>query len=97
MKSAIETIAKGQARLVRECSLSMGSEYSLTTDPCQDHASVDFVSLTLTKSTVDARRASQPAQGTSTESSVGESLATTYSAGSASERFRRTWVSRGGT
>jgi hypothetical protein len=38
-----------------------------------------------------------PAQGTSTESSVGESRATTYSAGSASERFWSRWVSRGGT
>ena len=42
-------------------------------------------------------RAIQPAQGTSTESSVGESRATTYSAGSVSERFSRMWVSRGGT
>jgi NAD(P)-dependent dehydrogenase (short-subunit alcohol dehydrogenase family) len=38
-----------------------------------------------------------PAHGTSTESSVGESRATTYSAGSASERFWSRWVSRGGT
>src|SRR3954454_19997927 len=38
----------------------------------------------------------QPAQGTSTESSVGESRATTYSAASASERLVRRWVSRGG-
>jgi len=44
-----------------------------------------------------AATAAQPAQGTSTESSVGESRATTYSAGSASERFWRRWVSRGGT
>jgi uncharacterized membrane protein YphA (DoxX/SURF4 family) len=39
----------------------------------------------------------QSAQGTSTESSVGASRATTYSAGSVSERFSRTCVSRGGT
>jgi uncharacterized membrane protein YphA (DoxX/SURF4 family) len=39
----------------------------------------------------------QPAQGTSTESSVGASRATTYRAGSESERFSRMWVSRGGT
>ncbi len=38
-----------------------------------------------------------PAQGTSTESSVGESRATTYSAGSESDRFWSKWVSRGGT
>jgi len=38
-----------------------------------------------------------PAQGTSTESSVGESRATTYSAASASERLVSKWVSRGGT
>ena len=37
------------------------------------------------------------AQGTSTESSVGESRATTYSAASSSERFSTTCVSRGGT
>ena len=37
------------------------------------------------------------AHGTSTESSIGESRATTYSAGSASERLTRMWVSRGGT
>ena len=37
------------------------------------------------------------AQGTSTESSVGESRATTYSAPSDSERFWRMCVSRGGT
>jgi FAD/FMN-containing dehydrogenase len=37
------------------------------------------------------------AQGTSTESSVGESRATTYSAALASERFWRMCVSRGGT
>jgi len=43
---------------------------------------------------VDSR---YPAQGTSTESSVGESRATTYSAGSVLERFCRMWVSRGGT
>jgi uncharacterized membrane protein YphA (DoxX/SURF4 family) len=39
----------------------------------------------------------QSAQGTSTESSVGASRATTYSAGSVSERFSSTCVSRGGT
>jgi hypothetical protein len=37
------------------------------------------------------------AQGTSTESSVGESRATTYSAGSSSDRLRTVCVSRGGT
>ena len=44
-----------------------------------------------------ARSGAQPAQGTSTESSVGASRATTYWAGSVSERFSRMWVSRGGT
>jgi uncharacterized membrane protein YphA (DoxX/SURF4 family) len=43
------------------------------------------------------RLAAQSAQGTSTESSVGASRATTYSAGSVSDRFSRTCVSRGGT
>jgi putative oxidoreductase len=43
------------------------------------------------------RVVAQSAQGTSTESSVGASRATTYSAGSVSERFSRTCVSRGGT
>ena len=38
-----------------------------------------------------------PAHGTSTEFSVGESRATTYSAGSVSERLTTTWVWRGGT
>ena len=38
-----------------------------------------------------------PAHGTSTESSVGESRATTYSAGSVAERLTTTWVWRGGT
>jgi hypothetical protein len=42
-------------------------------------------------------RSHSSAQGTSTESSVGESRATTYSAGSALERFWRMCVSRGGT
>ncbi len=37
------------------------------------------------------------AHGTSTESSVGESRATTYSAGSVSERLRTMCVWRGGT
>ena len=37
------------------------------------------------------------AQGTTTASSCGESRATTYSAGSLSERFSSTCVSRGGT
>ena len=37
------------------------------------------------------------AQGTSTESSVGESRATTYSAGSVAERLTTMCVSRGGT
>jgi thiamine biosynthesis lipoprotein len=37
------------------------------------------------------------AQGTTTASSCGESRATTYSAGSVSDRFSRMWVSRGGT
>ena len=37
------------------------------------------------------------AQGTTTESSVGESRATTYSEGSVSETFWTVWVSRGGT
>ena len=37
------------------------------------------------------------AQGTTTASSWGESRATTYSAGSLSDRFSSTWVSRGGT
>jgi putative oxidoreductase len=43
------------------------------------------------------RVVAQSAQGTSTESSVGASRATTYSAGAVSERFSRTCVSRGGT
>lgn len=37
------------------------------------------------------------AHGTTTASSCGESRATTYSAGSVSEAFSSTWVSRGGT
>jgi thiamine biosynthesis lipoprotein len=37
------------------------------------------------------------AQGTITASSSGESRATTYSAGSESDMFSSTWVSRGGT
>ena len=37
------------------------------------------------------------AHGTTTASSCGESRATTYSAGSVSETFSSTWVSRGGT
>jgi NAD(P)-dependent dehydrogenase (short-subunit alcohol dehydrogenase family) len=41
--------------------------------------------------------AGSSAQGTSTESSVGASRATTYSAGSSAEGFSSTWVSRGGT
>lgn len=44
--------------------------------------------------------AAQPgasAQGTTTASSNGELRATTYSAGSESDRFSSTWVSRGGT
>ncbi len=41
--------------------------------------------------------AGSSAHGTTTASSCGESRATTYSAGSLSERFSSTWVSRGGT
>src|SRR5690349_18506308 len=44
-----------------------------------------------------ARRGHSSAQGTITASSSGESRATTYSAGSLSETFSSTCVSRGGT
>jgi uncharacterized membrane protein YphA (DoxX/SURF4 family) len=57
---------------------------------------VGCVGLVLARSRA-LRVVAQSAQGTSTESSVGASRATTYSAGSVSERFSRTCVSRGGT
>jgi len=44
-----------------------------------------------------SQRPASSAQGTTTASSCGESRATTYSAGSVSETFSSTWVSRGGT
>jgi uncharacterized membrane protein YphA (DoxX/SURF4 family) len=58
---------------------------------------VGCVGLVLARSRAMRLLADQSAQGTSTESSVGASRATTYSAGSVSERFSRTCVSRGGT
>jgi uncharacterized membrane protein YphA (DoxX/SURF4 family) len=57
---------------------------------------VGCVGLVLARSRA-LRVVAQSAQGTSTESSVGASRATTYSAGSVSDRFSKTCVSRGGT
>ena len=67
--------------------------------PGSPDAVAELVALLASKAgaTTRPRAHPSPAQGTSTESSVGESRATTYSAGSVSERLRTMWVWRGGT
>ena len=70
-----------------------GSKCSLTSmirQPFRERLSAKLVST-------HNRQTGRSAQGTSTESSVGESRATMYSAGSVSETFWTVWVSRGGT
>ena len=85
MKSATETIAKVQSGRVR----CMARKCSLTSLLRQGRGERLRAKLVMTYY--------WSAQGTSTESSVGESRATMYSAGSVSETFWTVWVSRGGT